>query len=57
LQARGQVGKEGSSFFEEKEAKRLFDFGPRQCRLSTAPGRKSFLVLFFKKEHPFFLAY
>jgi hypothetical protein len=53
----GQVGKEESSFSEEKEAKRLFDFRPWQNGLDPGQGRKSFLVLFFKKEHPSLLAY
>jgi hypothetical protein len=41
------LGRKESSFSEEKEAKRLSPFAP-------APGRKSFLVLFFKKEHALF---
>jgi hypothetical protein len=40
-----------SSFSEEKEAKRLFPFW-LVGRVQTG---KSFLVLFFKKEHAFFV--
>jgi hypothetical protein len=43
-----------SSFSEEKEAKRLFPFA---CRLARVQAGKSFLVLFFKKEHACFLAF
>jgi hypothetical protein len=39
-----------SSFSEEKEAKRLFIVLSRTWRLAYAIS-KSFLVLFFKKEH------
>jgi hypothetical protein len=42
-----------SSFSEEKEAKRLFPFA---CRLARLQAGKSFLVIFFKKEHACFLA-
>jgi hypothetical protein len=43
--------KEESSFSEEKEAKRLLiSLDAYRCK-STLPGNKSFLVLFFKKEH------
>jgi hypothetical protein len=44
------LGKEESSFSEEKEAKRLFLFAVSGWGISPAPSRKSFLVLFFKKE-------
>jgi hypothetical protein len=48
----GQEGIE-SSFSEEKEAKRLlFVYRTRRCR-GSGPMIKSFLVLFFKKEHSF----
>jgi hypothetical protein len=40
---------ERTSFFEKKEAKKLYQFG-RALRPARAPGSKSFLVLFFKKE-------
>jgi hypothetical protein len=45
-------GKQDSSFSEEKEAKRLYPFAPVAYDQQTD---KSFLVLFFKKEHPSFL--
>jgi hypothetical protein len=40
--------KKESSFSEEKEAKRLLFVLPRG---QNREGNKSFLVLFFKKEH------
>jgi hypothetical protein len=46
----GNLSKEGSSFSEEKEAKRLYSLAPRSTRLARAQANKSFLVLFFKKE-------
>jgi hypothetical protein len=48
-------GKEGSSFSEEKEAKRLSSACavPRSCRTRRLNGQ-SFLVLFFKKERSSF---
>jgi hypothetical protein len=46
------VRKEGSSFSEEKEAKRLLslDAVAGVCRVPSRPKSKSFLLLFFKKE-------
>jgi hypothetical protein len=44
--------KERTSFFEKKEAKKLYTLA-RALRLARAQTCKSFLVLFFKKEHPF----
>jgi hypothetical protein len=46
---------EESSFSEEKEAKRLFPFGARQPKTASRL-RKSFLLLFYKKEESPFLA-
>jgi hypothetical protein len=43
--------KEESSFSEEKEAKRLLSAWARTYIAHRAQSRKSFLVLFFKKEH------
>jgi hypothetical protein len=45
--------KVSASFSEEKEAKRLLDFPPGALAATTPmpEGHKSFLVLFFKKEH------
>jgi hypothetical protein len=43
-------GGEDSSFSEEKEAKRLLIVLSRTWQLTYAMN-KSFLVLFFKKEH------
>jgi len=37
-------------FFFEKKKQKTFDFGAR-CRRVRASTGKSFLVLFFKKEH------
>jgi hypothetical protein len=54
--------KEESSFCEQKEAKKLYPFGPRGHWPSRAgslnnraPYEKSFLLLFFKKEDSCFL--
>jgi hypothetical protein len=44
--------KQESSFCEQKEAKKLHPFAPW---LARAQRDKSFLVLFFKKEHASFL--
>jgi hypothetical protein len=48
--------REDSSFSEEKEAKRLLCPGPSRRLIASGVswarrGNKSFLVLFFKKEH------
>jgi len=52
----GFPGRKDSSFCEQKEAKKLHSL--RACVQGGAAGagEKSFLVLFFKKEHPSFLA-
>jgi hypothetical protein len=47
----GGMMQEGSSFSEEKEAKRLLFICCEFDVLSSAQSRESFLVLFFKKEH------
>jgi hypothetical protein len=39
-----------SSFFEKKEAKKLYSSGCGLPRMARTQTRKSFLVLFFKKE-------
>jgi len=44
--------KKESSFCEQKEAKKLHPFAPGLAATQTD---KSFLVLFFKKEHASFL--
>jgi hypothetical protein len=46
--------KQASSFSEEKEAKRLFRLVRVPADPARVPAGKSFLVLFFKKEHSFF---
>jgi hypothetical protein len=43
--------KEESSFCEQKEAKKLYPFAPSLSLLARVQANKSFLVLFFKKEH------
>jgi hypothetical protein len=45
----GIAQREGSSSFLKKRTKKLFDFG-LVLIASVAPSRKSFLLLFFKKE-------
>jgi hypothetical protein len=47
--------KEESSFSVEKEAKRLSSICAVRNGSGPAQRGKSFLVLFFKKEHTFFL--
>jgi hypothetical protein len=42
-----KIARTESSFSEEKEAKRLSSI----CSAGSVPAEKSFLVLFFKKEH------
>jgi hypothetical protein len=49
----GRKESKDSSFSEEKEAKRLHPFDAEGLGVS-ASSRKSFLVLFFKKEHACF---
>jgi len=54
----GRIGhkvevKEESSFCEQKEAKKLCQL-ERPGRSRCAPGEKSFLLLFFKKDASFF---
>ncbi|WP_286704986.1 MULTISPECIES: hypothetical protein [Acidiphilium] len=39
-----------TSFFEKKEAKKLFDAGPVTVQAPMPQIKKSFLLLFFKKE-------
>jgi hypothetical protein len=41
-------------FCEQKETKKLYDFGRRLVKPTPAHRSKSFLVLFFKKESPSF---
>jgi hypothetical protein len=49
--ARAEVAmKTGRSAFLKKSSKKLLDNG-REPRRQRRPTRKSFLVLFFKKEH------
>jgi hypothetical protein len=51
--------REGRMFFFEKRTKKLLLLGcgvrPRRRDPAPSARSKSFLVLFFKKEHPFFL--
>jgi hypothetical protein len=44
---------EGSSFLK-KEAKNFCEFWLQAFRIGSAQGRRSYLVLFFKKEQAFF---
>jgi hypothetical protein len=50
MKSHRQSSRKESSFSEEKEAKRLSSICTRASRETREQSRKSFLVLFFKKE-------